>query len=288
MSWDEGLKSSQSQPWLVGEKLLGQTEPLIMGVLNVTPDSFFDGGMHNSPERALAHAQEMALQGADLLDVGAESTRPGSPSISAEEEISRLKTIFPLLKKNLTIPLSIDTSKASVAQWAVQEGATVVNDISGLTKDPAMIELIAQSGVSVVINHIQGTPADMQESPHYQEVLKEVADFLSAQANRLVQAGVNSSKIAIDPGIGFGKTKEHNYALIKYCEELVSLGFPVLLGPSRKSFIGQTQGLENSDRLHPTTAVCLLAALKGVKILRVHDVYPVKEELLQIGAILSQ
>lgn len=258
--------------------------PLVMGILNVTPDSFFDGGKYPF-DAALARAEAMLAEGADLIDVGGESTRPGALAVDAAEEAARVVPVIEALVKRFDCVVSVDTMKASVARAALDAGAAVINDVSAMSFDPMMLEVPAPFGAGVVLNHMQGEPRTMQQNPVYCDVVGEVRDHLAARARLLAAMGVSKDHIAVDPGIGFGKRREDNYALIEHLEDLDAIGCPVLLGHSRKSFIGATPGLERSDRLHPGVAVAVYAALKGASILRVHDVGPVVEALRMIGAV---
>ncbi len=258
-----------------------------MGIQNATPDSFFDGGRHNGLEAGIRHMEEMAESGADIIDIGGESTRPGSQSVSEEEEISRVIPFCREAVKRFSLPVSIDTCKSRVARAALDAGAVIVNDVSGMTADPHMAELCSLNNASVVICHIQGTPETMQRNPEYHNVVSEVMSFLKTQTVMLESKGLSKSMIAVDPGIGFGKTLEHNYQLIAQLDKLGSLGYPILMGMSRKSFIGMTKGLETSDRLQPSIGAAVLAALKGAAILRTHDVKATWEQLRIIEAVLE-
>jgi dihydropteroate synthase len=285
--WGKTITSINPLPWKIGEQLMGGKRPLIMGILNITPDSFFDGGRYNSIDRAIAHCSDMIQGGADIIDVGGESTRPGSQSVKAPEDINRVIPIITELVKRFDKPVSIDTTKSEVAVAALQEGALIINDISGMTSDPGMIQLAVKNHASVVINHIKGKPQNMQDNPEYDNVVLEVRNFLKEQIQRLNYLGLPKEKIAVDPGIGFGKQLVHNYRLIARMEEMAELECPVLLGLSRKSFIGKTPGLETSDRLHPSLGAAVLAAFKGASVLRVHDVRETWEQLRVIEAVLS-
>jgi len=244
----------------------------LMGIVNVTPDSFSDGGRFFDPGRAVAHGIELAAEGADIIDVGGESTRPGARAVSNREEMERVLPVIQGLRRGLSIPISIDTYKAEVARAALAEGADVVNDISALRFDPEMISLVAAEKAPVVLMHMQGTPRTMQQNPVYRDVVAEVRDFLAGRAAAAVAAGVDRRRIVIDPGIGFGKTLAHNLALLRGLAELVSLGYPVLVGPSRKTFIGKLLDAAPEERLEGSLAAAVAAALAGASILRVHDV----------------
>jgi len=245
---------------------------LVMGILNVTPDSFFDGGKHSDADMAVAAALQMEADGADLVDIGGESTRPGSDSVSAETETARLLPVLEQLKSCLKIPISVDTYKSSVADHVLAAGAEIINDISGLNFDPDMAETIARYDAGVILMHIKGTPKNMQTDPHYDNLIDEILIYLSDAIDKARRAGIKSSKIMIDPGIGFGKTPDDNYRILRYLEEFRSLGFPILIGPSRKSFIGQVLGLPPGERLEGTLAAVTAAVLNGAEVVRVHDV----------------
>jgi dihydropteroate synthase len=265
-----------------------------MGVLNVTPDSFHDGGKYAGPgglDAALRRCEEMVREGVDIIDVGGESTRPGALAVPEGEERSRVVPVIEAVARRFGIPLSVDTMKAGVARAALDAGACIINDVSAMTADPFMLEvpgLVGEFGAGVVLNHMQGKPRGMQDAPNYCDVVGEVRDHLMARVRTLAAVGITKDRIAVDPGIGFGKRLADNYALIEKLEDLDAIGCPILLGHSRKSFIGKTPGLENSDRLQPSVAVALYAALKGASILRVHDVGATREALRMVEALRSQ
>jgi len=249
----------------------------IMGVLNVTPDSFSDGGRFFSQKKAVDHALKMADEGADIIDIGGESTRPGSLAVSAEEEISRVAPIIKKLSKKMRIPLSIDTTKSDVARIALDNGAAIVNDISGLRFDRKMAQLISEYKAGCVIMHIKGTPRTMQRTPRYNNLLTEITAWLKKSSTIALQAGVKKRQIAIDPGIGFGKTLKHNLEILNKLDSFKRLGFPVLVGLSRKSFIGKLLDLPVNKRLVGTAAACACAIRNGAHIIRVHDVKEMKQ-----------
>lgn len=282
--WGLPVTTFRPRPWNVRGRVLGGDRPLVMGIVNVTPDSFFDGGKHNLHAAAIAHCERLVSEGADILDVGGESTRPGALAVDEAEELRR---VLPVVRAAaaLGVPVSIDTMKAGVARAALEAGASIVNDVSAMTHDPFMLEVPGPFGAGVVLNHMQGKPRTMQQAPNYCDVVGEVRDHLMARVRILAATGVSKEHIAVDPGIGFGKRLADNYDLIETLEDLDEIGCPVLLGHSRKSFIGNTPGLEGSDRLHPSVAVAVYAALKGVSILRVHDVAPTVEALRIVAAI---
>jgi dihydropteroate synthase len=284
-SWGTPVVSVTPRPWRVRDKLLGGDRPLIMGILNVTPDSFFDGGRHAFLDAALARCEAMAAEGADIIDVGGESTRPGALPVAEDEERARVIPVIEAAARRLDIPFSIDTMKAGVARAALDAGASIINDVSAMTHDPFMLEVPQAYGAGVVLNHMQGKPRGMQAAPNYCDVVGEVRDHLMARVRILAAVGLPKDRIAVDPGIGFGKRIADNYDLIEHLEDLDAIGCPILLGHSRKSFIGGTPGLEGSDRLHPSVAVALYAALKGASILRVHDVKATVEAMRIIEAV---
>lgn len=244
---------------------------LIMGILNATPDSFSDGGNFLAVEKAVAHGLEMVAEGADIIDIGGESTRPGSKPVQALEEIARTAPIIKKLREKTSALISIDTRKAEVARAAVAAGAGIINDISALA-DPGMTELAAESGAGVVLMHMRGTPETMQNDPRYDDVVSDVRNFLKERIAFAVERGVAPEQIALDPGIGFGKTDGHNLALLNGIPALAALGRPVLIGASRKGFIGRLTGKEAGDRLAGSLAVAGFSILRGAHILRVHDV----------------
>ncbi len=245
---------------------------LVMGILNVTPDSFSDGGQFLDPDRAVEHGVEMASKGAAVIDVGGESTRPGSRPISRSEQIHRIVPVIGALAERVDIPISVDTPDVEVARAALLAGASMLNDITALS-DERMAELAVQQQVPVVLMHMQGTPATMQAEPHYDDVVTEVRDFLVARCEKAVRLGVPRERLFIDPGIGFGKTLEHNLLLLRNLDKLVATGFRVLVGTSRKGFVGKLIGRDKpADRIFGTAATVALCVAAGVSIVRVHDV----------------
>jgi len=245
---------------------------VVMGILNITPDSFYDGGWRGGVIQSIRHGVAMAQAGAEVIDVGGESTRPGSRPISAEEEAARVLPVLRGLRREVNLPISIDTYKSKVAESALAAGADIVNDISALRFDPEMVSLVAREQVPVVLMHMQGTPRTMQAEPRYDNVVGEVTDFLETQVSGAVDRGVPRHAIIIDPGIGFGKTLEHNLALLRGLPSLTGLGQPVLVGASRKAFIGKILGVDADERLEGSLAVAVAAVLNGANMLRVHDV----------------
>lgn len=245
---------------------------LIMGVLNVTPDSFSDGGQFIDPVAAMERAHQMIAEGADLIDIGGESTRPGAPYVGEDEEIRRIRPIFEVLGKHSDIPLSIDTRKATVAQVALDLGAVMVNDVSALQDDPRMARLVQESSAGVVLMHRQGHSATMQKSPHYGDVLGEIKAFLAERISMAQSMGIPADHIIVDPGIGFGKTLNHNLKILANIDEFLQLGQPVLIGFSRKAFIGELTGKPVGAREMGNAAALATAIWQGANILRVHDV----------------
>ncbi|MDI6800754.1 MAG: dihydropteroate synthase [Thermodesulfovibrionales bacterium] len=245
----------------------------IMGVLNVTPDSFSDGGLFFDKAKAVDHALRLIEQGADIIDIGGESTRPGSEPVSIQEEINRTIPVIEAISKNIKIPVSIDTYKAEVAKRALDAGASIVNDISGLRFDPDMPKVVADYKVPVIIMHIKGRPKDMQQNPVYEALIPEIVDYLRASVKIAMEAGIADDKIIIDPGIGFGKTFEHNLEIIKNLKEFTLLKKPIVIGVSRKAFIGKILGdVPPSERLEGTAAAVAISIFNGANIIRVHDV----------------
>ncbi len=245
---------------------------LVMGILNVTPDSFHDGGRHPHPKEAIEAALAMEAEGADIVDVGGESTRPGAEPVPADEEIERILPVIEGLRRRSEIAISVDTTKADVATAAIDAGAQLVNDISALRFDDRMASAIASSGAFAVLMHMQGRPTTMQQDASYDDVVQEVCEFLSDQIRAAVAAGIETERIIVDPGIGFGKRLEHNLALLRNLHRLVELGRPVIAGVSRKSFLGRMLDLPSSERLEGTIAANAVAIANGADVIRVHDV----------------
>jgi dihydropteroate synthase len=260
--------------------------PTIMGVVNVTPDSFSDGGHFLEADAAIAHGRELIGEGADVIDVGGESTRPGAEAVDAAEEQRRVRPVVDALAE-AGATVSIDTSKLSVAEAALDAGAEIVNDVTAFRADPALADLCAERDCEVVLMHMQGTPRTMQEAPAYDDVVDDVKAFLSERVEFATARGIAKERIRLDPGIGFGKTVEHNLELLRRLAELRELGRPLVVGTSRKSFIGKITGREVDQRLGGTIASCVLAYANGAETLRVHDVGPVCDALLVAGAILG-
>ncbi len=253
--------------------------PRLMGIINVTPDSFSDGGSTFEPQAAVERGLRLVEEGADLLDIGGESTRPGANGVDAREELRRVLPVVQALRERTTVPISIDTSKASVAREALAAGAEAVNDVSACRADPEMIPLLAETGCGVCLMHMQGVPATMQRDPTYRDVVGEVGDFLRERRDALEEAGIGRTRIAVDPGIGFGKTLRHNLDLLRNAAQLGRLGCAVLVGHSRKRFIGAVLGDDTVDRTAGTIGSALALARQGVQVLRVHDVGAVHQAI---------
>jgi dihydropteroate synthase len=262
------------------------TSVRLMGVVNVTPDSFSDGGLYLEPEAAIAHGSELADEGADILDVGGESTRPGAAKVSEDEEVARVEPVVADLAA-LGHTISVDTSKRAVAEAALDAGATIVNDVTALRGDPEIAPLCAERGAELVLMHMQGNPRTMQEAPAYEDVVDEVRAFLGERIELAVAAGVAEERIWVDPGIGFGKTLEHNLELLRRLGELRDLGRLILVGTSRKSFIGKLDGSGAEDRIGGTIASSVLAVAEGADALRVHDVAEAVQAARVAAAILG-
>jgi dihydropteroate synthase len=271
--------------WTVRGRTLSLAEPLIMGVLNVTPDSFSDGGRFIEPAAAVAHAERMVADGAGVIDVGGESTRPGARPVPEDEEAARVLPVIRLLRRALAVPISVDTRKASVARSAIDAGADIINDVSALG-DPFMSGVVVDSGAGLVLMHMRGVPESMQLSPRYDDAASEVAAELDVARDRALSAGVPDDSIALDPGIGFGKTAGHNLVLMNNLDRITALGRPVMIGVSRKAFIGTLLGgADAGSRLMGTVAACVAGLMGGARIFRVHDVSPVRDALLVAEAI---
>jgi len=258
-----------------------------MGVLNVTPDSFSDGGQFFEPHKAIKHGLQMAADGAAIIDIGGESARPGSMPVSAEQQIKRVVPVIKALREKIDVPISIDTYNCDVAEAALQAGAAMINDITALS-DERLAQLAAEQQVPVVLMHMQGTPATMQIEPKYDDVVSEVLQFLLERAKRAEQFGILKERIFIDPGIGFGKTLEHNLLILRSIRKFVETGYRVLVGTSRKSFIGQITGKENpAERIFGTAATVALCAAAGISIVRVHDVAEMADVIKIAQAIVK-
>lgn len=270
-----------------GDHKLALDRTVLMGVLNVTPDSFSDGGLWLDPEAAIPHAIQMVSEGAGIVDVGGESTRPGADPVSEEEELRRVIPVIEALAPQISVPISIDTRKPAVAEAALEAGASIVNDTSGEEYDTAMDEVVAQAGAALVIMHSRGTPATMRTLTDYDDVVAQTTSFLTDRAQQAADAGVGTSAIALDPGIGFAKTPDQSLALLAGLGELVGTGWPVVVGTSRKSFIGATLGVPEDQRLEGTGATVAWAVAQGAHVVRVHDVEAMARVVRMTEAILA-
>ncbi len=266
----------------IGSTIFNFRKTYICGILNVTPDSFSDGGLFFEPEKALKHARRLAGEGADIIDIGGESTRPGSDNVPIEEELRRVRPVIKAIKKETDVPVSIDTCKPEVAEECISFGADMVNDITGLTNEK-MLGIISRYGIPAIAMHMKGKPKDMQANPFYENVVKEIFDFFQDRLNEAKDFGAN--KIIIDPGIGFGKTVEHNLSIIKHLHEFKGLGKPIMIGPSRKSFIGKLTNTEPDERLGGTIAACVISIMNGANIVRVHDVEECRKAIAIADAV---
>jgi dihydropteroate synthase len=267
-----------------GGRLLDLTRPRVMGVLNITPDSFSDGGAFVSPQAAIGHAFAMVEAGADLIDVGGESTRPGAAAVSIGDELARVIPVIEALRGQVPVPISIDTSKPEVMRGAIAAGAGMINDVNAL-RTPGSLEVAAELGVPVCLMHMQGEPRTMQQAPSYADVVAEVRGFLAARIHACEGAGIARERLLVDPGFGFGKLLEHNLRLLAALDDIVSLGVPVLVGLSRKSMLGALTGRPVEARLAASVAAAVLAAERGARILRVHDVAETRDALAVCEAV---
>ncbi|MBM3211000.1 dihydropteroate synthase [Candidatus Poribacteria bacterium] len=265
------FENNEPNPYSSKKLEFGQ-RTLIMGILNVTPDSFSDGNLFKSFESAVKHGVMMAAEGADIIDIGGESSRPGSQPVPEEVEASRVLPVIEELAKRIQIPISIDTYKASIAKKALEKGASIINDISALRWDPDMSPLIASKKVPVVLMHIKGTPKDMQINPHYDHLMTEIISFFNERIEYAVKSGISNHQIIIDPGIGFGKSLDHNLEIIRHLKDLKPLNKPILIGTSRKAFIGKILNLPVNERVEGTAATVAISIANGADIIRVHDV----------------
>ncbi len=268
------MNNKQLQTWLIKP-----SNTLIMGILNVTPDSFSDGGKFDTPEQAASHATKMIEDGADIIDIGGESTRPGAEPVSIDEELNRTIPVIEAIRDQSDCIISIDTYKSKVAESALDAGANMVNDISGLTFDEGMASLVAEKETPVVIMHIKGTPLDMQKEPHYEDLMEEIKDYFTAKIAKAKEAGIPNTNIILDPGIGFGKRLEDNFELIRELKQICAMEYPILIGPSRKSFIGTVLNLPITERLEGTLASITAGVMNGARIVRVHDIMAVRRTI---------
>jgi dihydropteroate synthase len=269
-----------------GHVLATGSRCLVMGVVNATPDSFSDGGRHLDPRAAVRHGLALAAEGADVIDVGGESTRPGAGYVDAAIELARVIPVVEELSRGAGVPISVDTRKAVVARAALDAGAAMVNDVSAGRDDPDLLKVVAEAGVPLVLMHMRGTPATMQDDPRYDDVVAEVEAFLAARCAAAEAAGVAPEQLVVDPGIGFGKRDEHNYALLGGLARLTRPGHPVLVGVSRKGFIGRALGVGADQRLEGTEAAVAWVVERGARIVRVHDVAPIRRIVRMTEALM--
>jgi dihydropteroate synthase len=274
--------------WTTSRRTVDLSKPVLMGVLNITPDSFSDGGRYFDRDTAIERLGQLVGEGADIIDIGGESTRPGSEPVDESAELGRVLPVIEAASAGFDVPISIDTTKADVARTALEAGAEIVNDISGLRFDPDVGRLAAETGAGLVLMHIRGRPRTMQEQIHYDDLIGEIQAELRDSVGRALDAGCRPEQLVVDPGIGFGKTAEQNLELIDKLDRLSQLGYPLLVGPSRKSFIGKTLGLEVEDRLEATLSACIVALLRGARIFRVHDVSAARRALDMAEAITNR
>ena len=275
------LPNNRARSWqLKTTTLYFERWPKIMGIVNVTPDSFSDGGKYLDAGAAIEHALILDEQGADILDIGGESTRPYSEPVSEQEELDRVVPVVEAIARRSQTPISIDTSKAGVAKAALDAGAQIINDVTGLEGDSEMLSVAIESAAGVCVMHMQGTPQNMQDDPCYENVTDEIYNYLNRRLENLVSGGISAEKICLDPGIGFGKTHEHNFQLIDQSSRFLNLGQPVLVGHSRKGFIGKTIGDKQRDRDAGTLAISLKLAQAGIHVIRVHNVQATSDALL--------
>ena len=260
---------------------------LIMGILNVTPDSFSDGGQFLKVENAFTHSVKMIEEGADIIDIGGESTKPFADPVSTDEELSRVIPVIEKIRSEYDILISIDTTKSKVAEEAITAGANIINDVSAMEIDENMLQIAKNYNSPIVMMHMKGIPKNMQNNPTYDHLITEIKDYLSSRVKCAINAGIDKKNIIIDPGIGFGKSVEHNFEIINNLDSFVDLGFPVLLGASRKSFIGLTLNVEEKDRLEGSIAANVIGLQKGAKIFRVHDVLAAKKSLIIANKIFN-
>lgn len=281
-----GSDTSSPQVLVIRGTVLPLAERVhVIGILNVTPDSFSDGGQYMNPDAAVAHALAMGEQGADVIDIGAESSRPGAVPIDEEEERRRLIPIVRAVCRRTAIPVSIDTTKASIAEQALDVGAALINDITALRWDARMANVVAKAGAGLILMHMQGNPQTMQDAAHYTDVVAEVRQFLKARMDAAKEAGVPSDRILLDPGIGFGKNCQHNVALLNQLDTFRTLGRPLVVGVSRKAFIGKILGRPIDQRLMGTAGAVAVAVMKGARMVRVHDVAPIRDVVKIVEAL---
>ncbi|BCM25532.1 dihydropteroate synthase [Methyloradius palustris] len=277
---------SSQMKFICNQYQLDLSRPHVMGIVNVTPDSFSDGGKFASTQKAVEHALKLIEEGADILDIGGESTRPGATPVELGEELSRVIPVIEELVNKVGVPISIDTYKPEVMRHAIAAGADIINDISAL-QAPGALEIVANSKAGVCLMHMQGTPQTMQQDPQYQDVVTEVIEFLKQRLTAANEAGIASERILLDPGFGFGKRTTHNIALLQALPQILELGRPLLVGLSRKSILGQLVGADVDQRLHASLAASVISVMKGARIVRVHDVKATVDALKVVAALLN-
>ncbi|QWV95031.1 dihydropteroate synthase [Geomonas oryzisoli] len=275
-----------AKTWELSRRTLSLERPQIMGILNVTPDSFSDGGRFFSLEAAVERACDLEREGADIIDIGGESTRPNAPAVSLQEELDRVLPVIEALRGRITVPISIDTYKAGVAKAACAAGAEIVNDVTGLMFDPEMPAVAAAADAGVVVMHTRGMPDTMQKDTGYDDLIADVKEYLAGSIALARKAGLPEKRIAIDPGLGFGKSVQGNLELIKRLEEFLPLGRPILVGPSRKSFVGAITGRDGGERIFGTAAAVAMSIVHGATIVRVHDVAAMRDVVLMTRALM--
>jgi len=280
------IDSMENLTWKLRDRLIDFSKrPLVMGIINVTPDSFSDGGEYQDPRRAVDHGLRLIAEGADIIDIGGESTRPGAQPVSVDEEVSRVVPVVRELRKQTTIPISIDTMKPKVAEQSMEAGASIINDVSGF-RDHQMIQIASQFQAGLIVMHMRGTPQTMQDEAIYTNVVREVGDFFDDRIKDLCQAGIPTESICLDPGIGFSKRSSHNFDLLANLGTLARFHRPICLGVSRKGFIGKLCGRETNDRLAGSLAIACIAAVRGeAQLLRVHDVAPTRDAVILLEEI---
>ncbi|HSE44199.1 MAG TPA: dihydropteroate synthase [Gemmatimonadales bacterium] len=281
-----GASGSAPPPWELSRRTLALERPLVMGILNVTPDSFSDGNRFFSNDAAVARALELEREGADIIDIGGESTRPNAPAVSLDQELDRVVPVIEALAGKLSVPISVDTYKAEVARAACAAGAEIVNDVSGLFFDAEMAAVVAEADAGLVVMHTRGTPDRMQQDTRYHDLVAEVKCYLLDSLAKAEAAGIKAGRIVVDPGIGFGKSVEGNLELIRRLPELQQLGRPILVGPSRKSFIGTVTGRGSGERIFGTAAAVAVSVVNGASIVRVHDVAAMRDVAVMARALV--
>lgn len=280
------MSAQESRPFSFASRTLDLNIPQVMGILNVTPDSFSDGGQHHGLDQALRHTERMLQEGATLIDIGGESTRPGADPVTEQEELERVVPVVEAINTRFDVVISVDTSTPAVITEAAKVGAGLINDVRALQREGA-VKAAASTGLPVCLMHMQGQPKDMQQQPSYQDLLTELKQFFAQRVQSCEQAGISADKIILDPGYGFGKTVEHNFSLIKHLPEILAMGYPILTGTSRKSMLGAVTGREVADRLPGSIVSAALCAERGAGIIRVHDVAETVDALNVLAAVLE-